>query len=66
MQLLARQIETAASCGLTAVLTAESGTGKELVACALHRESVRAGMPVFRLTAAAIIETLNAGQLTKR
>ncbi len=45
MQLLARQIETAASCDLTAVVTGESGTGKELVARALHRQSTRAGMP---------------------
>jgi DNA-binding NtrC family response regulator len=35
MQLLAREIGTAAGCNLTTLITGESGTGKELVAFAL-------------------------------
>src|SRR3984893_6867072 len=58
MHLLARQIETAASCDLTAVVTGESGTGKELVARALHRQSQRAGAPFIKLNCAAIPENL--------
>jgi transcriptional regulator with PAS, ATPase and Fis domain len=58
MQLLAGQIETAASCDLTAVVTGESGTGKELVARALHRQSARAGKPFISVNCGAITETL--------
>jgi DNA-binding NtrC family response regulator len=63
MQLLARQIETAASCDLTAVVTGESGTGKELVARALHRQSVRADMPFISINCGAITETLMESEL---
>jgi transcriptional regulator with PAS, ATPase and Fis domain len=63
MHLLARQIETAASCDLTAVVTGESGTGKELVARALHRQSVRAGMPFISVNCGAITETLIESEL---
>jgi len=63
MQLLARQIETAASCDLTAVVTGESGTGKELVARALHRQSARAGMPFISVHCGAITETLMESEL---
>ena len=63
MQLLARQIETAASCDLTAVVTGESGTGKELVARALHRQSARAGMPFISVNCGAITETLMESEL---
>jgi len=63
MQLLARQIETAASCDLTAVVTGESGTGKELVARALHRQSARAGMPFISVNCGAITETLMEAEL---
>jgi transcriptional regulator with PAS, ATPase and Fis domain len=63
MHLLARQIETAASCDLTAVVTGESGTGKELVARALHRQSVRASMPFISVNCGAITETLIESEL---
>ena len=63
MQLLARQIETAASCDLTAVVTGESGTGKELVARALHRQSARAGKPFISVNCGAITETLMESEL---
>lgn len=63
MQLLARQIETAASCDLTTVVTGESDTGKELVARALHRQSARAGMPFISVNCGAITETLMDSEL---
>ena len=63
MQQLARQIETAASCDLTALVTGESGTGKELVARALHRQSARACMPFISVHCGAITETLMESEL---
>lgn len=63
MQLLAREIETAAGCNLTALITGESGTGKELVAFALHRQSVRANMPFISINCGAITETLMEAEL---
>ncbi|MGH8717117.1 MAG: sigma-54 interaction domain-containing protein [Burkholderiales bacterium] len=63
MHLLARQIETAASCDLTALVTGESGTGKELVARALHRQSARACMPFISVHCGAITETLMESEL---
>jgi DNA-binding NtrC family response regulator len=63
MQLLAREIETAAACDLTALITGESGTGKELVAFALHRLSARAMMPFISINCGAITETLLEAEL---
>ena len=63
MHLLARQIETAASCDLTALVTGESGTGKELVARAPHRQSARACMPFISVHCGAITETLMESEL---
>ena len=63
MHLLARQIETAASCDLTAVVTGESGTGKELVARALHTQSARADMPFISINCGAITESLMEAEL---
>lgn len=63
IQQLARQIETAASCDLTAVVKGEPGTGKELVARALHRQSTRAGMPLISVNCGAITETLIEAEL---
>jgi len=62
MHLLARQIETAASCDLTALVTGESGS-KELVARALHRQSARACMPFICVHCGAITETLMESEL---
>jgi transcriptional regulator with PAS, ATPase and Fis domain len=63
MQLLAREIETAAGCDLTALISGESGTGKELVAFALHRLSARAHMPFISINCGAITETLMEAEL---
>ena len=63
MQLLAREIETAAGCDLTTLITGESGTGKELVSFALHRLSARANMPFISINCGAITETLMEAEL---
>src|SRR5437016_2262920 len=63
MQLLAREIETAAGCNLTTLITGESGTGKELVAFALHRLGARSNMPFISINCGAIAETLMESEL---
>src|SRR6185436_166911 len=63
LRLLACQIETAASCDLTALITGESGSGKELVARALHRRSARAANPFISLNCGALTETLMESEL---
>ena len=63
MQLLAREIETAAGCNLTTLITGESGTGKELAAFALHRLGARSNMPFISINCGAITETLMEAEL---
>jgi DNA-binding NtrC family response regulator len=47
----------------TVLLTGESGTGKDLVARALHAESVRAGGPFLNITCSALPENLLENEL---
>jgi len=47
----------------TVLLTGESGTGKDLVAKALHHQSPRAGAPFFAINCAAIPDTLMESEL---
>jgi transcriptional regulator with GAF, ATPase, and Fis domain len=53
-----RRIELVAASCSTVLLTGETGTGKELVARAVHRRSARRNMPFIRVNCAAIPETL--------
>jgi two-component system, NtrC family, nitrogen regulation response regulator GlnG len=63
MRELFRAIGRVAASGLNALITGETGTGKELVARALHRESPRAGEIFVALNTAAIPSELLESEL---
>lgn len=48
----------AASCDLPVLMSGETGTGKEMFACAIHGESKRAGQPFIAVNCGAIPEKL--------
>ncbi len=55
---LKRQARRAAQLDATVLLVGETGTGKELLAHAIHAASPRAGMPFIAMNVAAVPETL--------
>ena len=55
---LKRQARRAAQADATILLVGETGTGKELLAHAIHAASPRSGMPFIALNVAAVPETL--------
>lgn len=63
MRELFRSIGRVAASGLNALITGETGTGKELVARALHRESPRAAKIFVALNTAAIPSELLESEL---
>jgi two-component system nitrogen regulation response regulator GlnG len=63
MQALFRAMGRVAAAPLSVLVTGETGTGKELVARALHRESPRAGKPFIALNTAAIPSELLESEL---
>jgi two-component system, NtrC family, nitrogen regulation response regulator GlnG len=63
MRELFRAIGKVAASGLPVLITGETGTGKELVARALHRESARAAQPFVALNTAAIPNELLESEL---
>ncbi|WP_372017364.1 nitrogen regulation protein NR(I) [Pseudoxanthomonas sp. 10H] len=63
MRALFRAIGRLAQAPLSVLITGETGTGKELVASALHRESPRSGGPFVALNTAAIPAELLESEL---
>ena len=63
MELLRRMIEKVAPAPTTVLIRGETGTGKELVAEALHRLSPRAESPLVRINCGAIPESLVEAEL---
>jgi DNA-binding NtrC family response regulator len=63
MAALRRMIEEVAKTDSTVLVTGETGTGKELVANALHYEGPRASGPLVKVNCAALSETLLESEL---
>ena len=60
---ISRRIELVAQSRSTVLLTGETGTGKELVARAIHDRSQQRHMPLIKVNCAAIPETLIESEL---
>ena len=63
MQAVFRQIESVATLDTTVLIEGETGTGKELVARAVHSSSRRSKGPFVAVNCAALTDTLAASQL---
>lgn len=63
MQALRREIDLVAAAEMTVLITGETGTGKELVARALHRGSVRRNRPLIHVNCAALPESVAESEL---
>ncbi|MFM7738261.1 MAG: sigma-54 factor interaction domain-containing protein, partial [Planctomycetota bacterium] len=63
MQEVYRLTVLAAKSNASVLLLGETGTGKELIACALHRLSSRATAPFIRVNCGALPETLLDSEL---
>jgi DNA-binding NtrC family response regulator len=63
MRELAESIRTVASSNFTVLIQGETGTGKELVARAIHQESARADNPFIAIDAGALPDTLVESEL---
>ena len=63
MRQMLRQVEKVAALGSTVLILGETGTGKELIARALHRRSKRAARAFVPVNCAAIPQALIASEL---
>lgn len=58
MHRLSQQIQQVASTNLTVLIQGETGTGKELVACFIHKYSQRASQPLVAIDCGVLPESL--------
>ncbi len=63
MQEVIRRAERVAETKSTVLITGETGTGKEMVARAIHHRSLQREMPLIKVNCAAIPETLLESEL---
>jgi two-component system response regulator HydG len=63
MRNISRMIEQVAPSTATVLITGDSGTGKEIVADAIHSASPRRGKPLIKVSCAALPETLLEAEL---
>lgn len=63
MQQLKKEIEIVAASDLNVLIGGETGTGKELVAKAIHQHSLRAAHPLVYLNCAALPESVAESEL---
>jgi anaerobic nitric oxide reductase transcription regulator len=63
MRALLKEIDTVANSELTVLITGETGTGKELVARAIHYGSHRTSRPLISVNCAALPESLVESEL---
>jgi two-component system response regulator AtoC len=63
MQKIIDRVERVAQTKSTVLITGETGTGKELVARAIHNRSAQRDMPLIRVNCAAIPESLLESEL---
>src|SRR2546429_1259014 len=63
MQEVIRRAELVAQTKSTVLITGETGTGKEMVARAIHHRSAQRDMPLIKVNCAAIPETLLESEL---
>jgi DNA-binding NtrC family response regulator len=63
MEEVVRRAERVAATKSTVLITGETGTGKELVARAIHDRSAQRAMPLIRVNCAAIPDTLLESEL---
>ena len=64
MRALLKEIDTVANSDLTVLITGETGTGKELVARAIHYGSHRSSGPLISVSSAALPESLVESELS--
>ena len=63
MRNIARMVEQVAPSTATVLITGDSGTGKEVIADAIHAASPRRGKPLIKVSCAALPETLLEAEL---